>query len=77
MVNHGRAVKYRLLEISRAAKSLTEASRERMKASYAKLLATTGGVVRQAREVLEKWQEGKLQVVGSVLTVQGQMSRLR
>jgi len=77
VVHHGRAVKYRLLEISRAAKSLTEASRERMKASYAKLLATTGGVVRQAREVLEKWQEGKVQVVGSVLTVQGQMSRLR
>lgn len=75
--NHARSVTYRLLEISRAAKSLTEASRERMKESYQKLLATTGGVVRQATEVLEKWQKGKLQVVGSLLTVQGQMSQLQ
>jgi len=27
--------------------------------------------------ILEKWQEGKLKVVGSVLTVRGQMSQLR
>jgi IS5 family transposase len=33
VVNHGRAVKHRLLEISRAAKSQTEASRQRMRDS--------------------------------------------
>jgi transposase, IS5 family len=77
VVNHARSVKYRLLEISRAAKSITEASRERMKASYEKLVATTGGVVRQATRVLEQWQKGRLKVVGSRLTVQGQMSQLQ
>ena len=48
VVNHARAVKRRLLEISRAAKSLTEASRERLKDSYAGLLKLTRGVLRQA-----------------------------
>jgi hypothetical protein len=40
-------VKYRLLEISRAAKSKTEAGRGRMRASYQKLLGLTRSVVRQ------------------------------
>jgi len=39
VVHHGRAVKHRLLEISRAAKSLTEANRQRMRDSYQKLAA--------------------------------------
>jgi IS5 family transposase len=39
VVNHGRAVKHRLLEISRAAKTSTQASQQRMKDSYQKLLA--------------------------------------
>ena len=77
MLNHGRAVKYRLLEISRAAKSQTQASQQRMKDSYHKLLASTRGVVRQATEVLEKWQKGKLKVVGKVLAVEAQMGQLR
>src|SRR5208337_3771466 len=41
VVNHGRAVKHRLLEISRAAKFQTEASRQRMRDSYHKLLSLT------------------------------------
>jgi len=41
VVNHTRAVKHRLLEISRAAKSLTPANKRRMKKSYKKLLALT------------------------------------
>ena len=48
VVRHGRAVKHRLLEISRAAKSPTEASRPRMRESYRRLLALTRKVVRQA-----------------------------
>jgi hypothetical protein len=36
VVHHGRAVKLRLLEINRAAKSLTEANQQRMRDSYQK-----------------------------------------
>lgn len=57
VVNHGRAVKHRLLEISRAAKSPTEASRQRLRDSYHKLLALTRKVVRQAGEVVERWRK--------------------
>jgi hypothetical protein len=53
VVNHGRAVKHRLLEISRATKSQTEVSRQRMRDSYHKLLALTGKLVRQADKVVE------------------------
>jgi IS5 family transposase len=69
VVHHGRAVKHRLLEISRAAKSQTEASRQRMRDSYHQLLALTGKVVRQAGQVLERWKRGKLPVMGSLLKV--------
>lgn len=77
VVNHGRAVKYRLLEISRAAKTQTQASQQRMRDSYEKLLATTRTVVRQATEILEKWTKGKLKVVGNVVPVEAQMGQLR
>jgi hypothetical protein len=65
VVHHGRAVKHRLLEISRAAKCLNEASRERMQSSYQKLLALTRSVLRQAGGVVERWKSGRLKVVGS------------
>ena len=77
VVNHARGVKHRLLEISRAAKSLTEASRERLRNSYQKLLAVTRSVVRQSRQVLERWEQGKLPVVGKLLRVEMQMGQLR
>ena len=63
VVHHGRAVKHRLLEISRAAKSLTEANQQRMRDSYQKLVQLTRGVVRQANEVVERWGKGQLKVV--------------
>ena len=70
VMQHSRAVKYRLLEISRAAKSKTEAGRERMRASYQKLLGLTRSVVRQSQQVLQRFQGGPLagggQQVGSV-----------
>jgi transposase, IS5 family len=77
VVNHGRAVKHRLLEISRAAKSLTEANQQRMKTSYEKLLALTRAVARQAAEVVERWEKGKLRVTGSVLLVQAQIGQVQ
>src|SRR5437868_4887365 len=65
VVHHGRAVKHRLLEISRAAKSRSEASRQRMCDSYDKLLALTRKVVRQASEVVQRWKSGRLKMVGN------------
>ena len=72
VVSHGRAVKHRLLEISRAAKSQSEAHRQRMRESYDKLLTLTRKVVRQAGEVVERWGKGKLPVIGSLLKVEVQ-----
>jgi len=77
VVSHGRAVKHRLLEISRAAKSQSEAHRQRMRESYDKLLTLTRKVVRQAGEVVERWGKGKLPVIGSLLKVEVQAGQLR
>ncbi len=77
VIDHGRAVKHRLLEISRAAKSLTEANQKRMRDSYQKLLALTRGVVRQASDVMQRWGKGRLKVVGKVLRVETQIGQLR
>jgi IS5 family transposase len=77
VVDHGRAVKHRLLEISRAAKSLTEANQKRMRHSYQKLMGLTRSVVRQASEVVQRWGKGRLKVVGTVLGVATQIGQLR
>ena len=76
VVNHGRAVKHRLLEISRAAKCLTQASRERMQKSYRKLLGLTRGMVRKAGEALRQWESEGLQVRNRV-RMEAQASQLR
>src|SRR6516164_931338 len=77
VVNHGRAVKHRLLEISRAAKSLTQASRQRMQESYGKLLGLNRGVVREARQTLQRWESGGLRVVGNLVRMEAQARQLR
>ena len=77
VVNHGRTVKHRLLEISRAAKCLTPANQQRMRDSYQKLLALTRGVVRQASEVVQRWGKKGLKVVGKRLRVEAQIGQLR
>jgi transposase, IS5 family len=77
VMNHGRAVKHRLREISRAAKCLTNSNQQRMQDSYQKLLALTRGMVRQAGEVLQRWEKGKLPVTGSLLQVETQAGQLR
>ncbi len=77
VVHHGRAVKHRLLEISRAAKCLTEANQQRMRDSYQKLVGLTRGVVRQACEVVQRWSQGRLKVVGKFLRVEAQIGQLR
>src|ERR1700758_3151257 len=77
VVDHARAVKHRLLEISRAAKSLTEANKQRMRDSYQKLMGLTRSVVRQASEVVQRWGKGRLKVVGKLLRVETQIGQLR
>src|SRR6266481_525695 len=77
VVHHARAVKHRLLEISRAAKCLTEANQQRMRDSYQKLVELTRGVVRQASEVVQRWGKGRLKVVGKLLRVEAQIGQLR
>ena len=76
VVDHARAVKYRLLEISRAAKSLTPVNQRRMKQSYQQLVALARQVVRQTGKVRKCWQQGELPVVGSLSSVTTQMARL-
>jgi IS5 family transposase len=77
VVHHWRTVKHRLLEISRAARSLTEANQQRMRNSYRKLVGLTRSVVRQASEVVQRWRKGQLKVVGKLLRVEAQMGQLR
>jgi IS5 family transposase len=77
VVNHGRAVKRRLLEISRSAKVLTEASQQRLKDGYGKILKLTRGVLRQARAVIEDLQAGRLPIVGSLVSVMVREAQLR
>jgi IS5 family transposase len=76
VVDHSRAVKNRLLEISRAAKGRSEASRKRLKDSYGKLVALTRGVVRQTNQVLAQVNEGRLVLTGSLLQVMAQLACL-
>jgi IS5 family transposase len=77
VVNHGRAVKHRLLEISRAAKSLTTAGQQRLRDGYEKLVALTRRVVRQATNVVQRVAAGRLKVVGNGLHVEAYAGELR
>ena len=77
VVDHARAVKHRLLEISRAAKCLTPANQQRMRNSYQKLLALSRSVVRQASEVVQRWAKKRLKVVGKLLRVEAQIGQLQ
>ena len=58
-----RAVQRRVLEISRAAKSATEPSRERLKTSYGKLLEIAGIVTRLGERVSNGLKEQTLAIV--------------
>lgn len=77
VADHARAVKHRLLEIRRAAKSLTEPNRERMRDSYQKLVSLTRRVVRQASAVVQRWRKGRLKVIGKLRQVETQIGQLR
>jgi hypothetical protein len=67
VVNHARAVKYRLLKISRAAKSLTPVNQRRMKKSYEQRVALARQVVRQTVTTQMTRLEHSLPLVGKVI----------
>ena len=60
IVNHARAAKHRVLEIGRAARTLTQAGQEQLKQSYKKLIGLTQRVRAQAAAVLEDLKDGQL-----------------
>jgi IS5 family transposase len=60
IVNHSRATKYRVLEISRAARTFTQAGQEQFRQSYKKLIGLTQGVRTQAAAMLLALQNGQL-----------------
>jgi len=62
VVDHSRAVTRRLLEISRAARSFTQASKERLTQGYQRLVGMTVKVANQAERVLDGLRSGKLRV---------------
>jgi IS5 family transposase len=64
VVNHARSTKHRLLEIHRAAKSVSDAARERMKEGYRRLLGIARGVARQAESVGARLGSGALKLAG-------------
>ena len=78
VVDHHRAAKRRVLEICRAAKTLTEAGQEKLKESYGKLIGLARGLARQTTNVLEDLQAGKLVAQGHMfITVLQAEAQLR
>src|SRR6266446_4742589 len=78
VVDHQRAAKRRVLEICRAAKTLSEAGREKLKESYGKLIALTRGLTRQTAKVLDQLKAGKLVAqAGTLVTVSQAQAQLR
>src|SRR5437879_13050976 len=67
VVHHGRAVKYGLLEIARAAKSLTDANKQLMRESYKKLDMLTRSLGRHASEGVELKTKRRLKVQSKLL----------
>ncbi len=60
IVHHARAVKHRVLEIGRAARTCTQAGQEQLKQSYKKLIGLTQGVRTQGLSVLTALKNGQL-----------------
>jgi IS5 family transposase len=77
VVDHRRAAKRRVLEICRAAKTLTDGGRQKLKDSYGKLIALTRGLTRKTGKVLDDLEKGKLAAKAGmlvrVLKAQGQL----
>jgi hypothetical protein len=69
IANHARTTKYRVLEIHRASKVMTDAGKAKLTEGYRKLCGIAQGVVRQAKKVTQAMLSGKLPIVGNPLQV--------
>jgi IS5 family transposase len=77
VVDHACSAQRRVLEIHRAAKRLTDSSRERLKGSYHKLVGLAGQVVRKAEKVSKDLASGAAPIVGSGIRVIVEECKLR
>lgn len=66
IVDHTRAVQRRVIEIHRASKAFTEASRDRLKEGYRKLVRIAGQVVRKVEQVDDDLRSGKVHPTGGI-----------
>jgi IS5 family transposase len=66
VVDHARSAQRRMLEIHTAARSLSDASRQKMKDSYGKLVDIARAVVNQAERVSARLSAGAIGTVDSV-----------
>jgi len=69
IVDHARSAKWRVLEIHRAARALTEAGRARLTDGYRKLVDLTRNVVAKAEQVTQDLSSGAAPIVGAVVPV--------
>lgn len=69
IADHARTTKYRVLEIHRASKVLTDAGKAKLADGYRKLCGIAQGVVRQAKKVTRAMLGGQLPIVGNPLQV--------
>lgn len=76
VVDQARATKYRVLEIARAAKSFTEASRSQLQDGYRGLLGIVRRVVRHAKQLAQKVTDDALPVAGNLLRVLASQARI-
>lgn len=61
------------MEVCRAAKTLTDAGREKLKESYGKLIDLTRGLTRQTTKVLAELKAGKLVAQADMLQAEAQL----
>ncbi len=76
MVDHTRATKYRVLEITRAAKVFSDGGRAKLEEGYRGLLGIVQGVVRRAKEIVHSVDAGRVKLTGSINRVVASQARI-
>jgi IS5 family transposase len=77
IVDHARAAQRRVLEIHRAARSLTDRGRGRLQEGYRRLVSLAHGVVGKAEQVVAQLASGEAPIVGEVLQVLAGEAQIR
>ena len=76
MVDHTRATKHRVLEITRAAKAFSDGGRAKLEEGYRGLLGIVQGVVRRAKEIVHSVDAGRVKLTGSINRVVASQARI-